>query len=367
MSQPPNPPNPPSGGTPGQPPDGWNPEPDPRWATDPTQQLPAGQQYPPTQPLPAAEQNPGQYGQNPGQYGQNPAQGPYPGQYGPPGGQYTQGQYPGQEGAPGGQYGPNPGGGQYGPPGGGFGAPPSGAPSGGSGGGRSQVPLIIGIVAGVLVLGLLAWFLFFRPSSTAGPAPSSAVPSTPATSASPSVLITPSSSPSSAPSERPSGSASTRPSGTTSAACASELSANQCDWAVYMSKYVVVPSCRPDSSDVHRDAFTCAANTRGKLDGNATVSLRWGDDSADMVKLMNGFFERSGVAKSEIGSNWKKPPALTNWWFNDRPKDIIGKLGSADQASGGGVAWTYKKQRFFAEATSDTDSAAKMIEWWANS
>ncbi len=380
MSQPPNPP---TGGTPAQPPGGWNPDPNPSWSSDPTQQMPAGQQYPPTQPLPAGEQYPATYGQNPGpnapgaqyppgqypagqspqnpgQYGQSPAPGqnPPPGQY-PAGGQF--GQNPGQ-------YGQAPAGGQFGPPGGGYGAPPSGSfgtPTGGSGGGRSKAPLIIGIVAGVVVLGLLAWFLFLRPATTASPTPSSAVPSVPASSPPPSVLVTPSASPSGTPSSGTS--ASPRPSGSTSASCAAELSANQCDWAVYLRKFVVVSSCLPDSSDSGREAFTCAANPRGKLDGQASVSLRWADDNADLTKLMSDFFERAGVAKSKIGSNWKKSPALTNWWYTDKPKDILGKLGSAAKGSGSGVAWTYKKQLFYVESSSDTDSASTMLDWWAKS
>ena len=350
MSQPPNPP---SGSTP---PAGWN----PNWGSDPTQQLPAGQQYPPTQQFPAGEQFPGG-AQYPGQqYGQNA-----PGQY-PAGGQGGQfGQAPA-----GGQFGQNPGGGQYGPPGGNFGAPPNGGgfvpPTGGSGGGRNPAPLIIASVAGVLVIGLLVWYLFLRPSTTAAPnpTPTVAVPSSASPSAPPSVLITPSASPSQPGSESPS--ASPRPSGTTTASCSAQLSKTQCEWAVYLKKFVAINSCTPDSSDARREAFTCAVNARGKVSRDATVSLRWADDAADLTKLMDGVFSRSGVAKSKIGKNWKNPPALTNWWYTDKPKEILGKLGSATAKDGSAhVAWTFSKQRFFIEASSDSDNAATMIDWWA--
>jgi hypothetical protein len=416
MSQPPNPP---SGGTPQQP-GGWQPQPGSGdWQSDPTQQLPTQPQYPPTQPLPAQEQFPGywqdpagggygggqypqgstgQYGQGqPGQYGQGAA-GQYgqgqPGQYGPGsaggqppgGGQYGSGATPNGPGygpagagsgygAPG-QYGGAPGAnaagyppsGQYGPAGGGFGAPPSGGgfggpPPGGGRSGRNPVPLIIGIVAGVLVLGLVGWFLFLRPGTTATPSPSVSAPQ-PSVSATPSVLITPSGAPSTESS--PSGGPSTQPSGTTSAACSPQLNKTQCDWAAYLRKFVRVETCQPDSSDMRRDAFTCAANARGKLKGSATVTMRWADDSKDLTGLMDDFFVRAGIAKNKIGKNWKKPPAHTNWWYTDTPKKIEGKLGSAKAKDGSGrVAWTFSKQRFFVEAASPTDSVNAMVDWWA--
>ncbi len=199
-------------------------------------------------------------------------------------------------------------------------------------------------MAAVVVLGLLAWFLFLRPAGTATPAVSTAPPTSVEPSAEPSVLITPTDEPSESPSEQPSESASPKPSGTTSAACADALSKTQCDWAVYLKQFVVINTCAPDPSDEPREAFTCAANSRGKLDGNVTVSLRWADDNADLTDLMDDFFARAKVSKSKIGSNWKKPPALTNWWYTDKPKDILGKLGSADADDGSGrVSWTFKQ------------------------
>lgn len=399
MTQPPNPPGP---GSPQQP-GGWTPQGNGNggsgagnWQTDPTQQLPAGQQYPtqqypgqqspgqpawgqqspgqpnpqqypPTQPLPAQEQYPGTgWGQ------QQPQQPGQPGQpYGAPGYQPTQ-----SFGAPG-QYGPpgqSPAPGQYG----GAGVPPTPppAPPGGTGGGRNPAPLIIGIVAGVVALGLLAWFLFLRPAGTATPPPATttAVESPSATAAPPSVLITPTPSPTASdtpsvtpsPTDTGSASPSAQPTGTTSAACSDELSSVQCEWAVYLRKYLVIGSCQPDSSDPDRNAFRCTANPRGKLKGDATVTMRWADNSKDLTALMTNFFSRAGVAKSKIGSNWKNPPAHTNWWYNDSPKTIRGKLGSADAKDGSGrVAWTFSKQRFYIEAVSERDSAETMLSWWS--
>jgi len=340
MSQPPNPP---SGGDPQQPGGGWPPNQGGNWGTDPTQQIPAGQpQYPPTQPLPAQEQYPG------GGFGQVPPPGPY-GQTPPPG-HYLG---PGQPGAGGGDYGPPPTTGGY------------GAPAGGSGGGRkSPVPLIIGIVAGVLAIGVVSWFLWLRPATTATPTTTTAAPdpSVGPPSVTPSVLITPSASPSPQVSE----SSSPRPSGTTSASCSQSLSSTQCEWAIYLRAFVQVNTCEPDASDPQGEAFTCQANPRDKLTGQATVSMRWAEDAADLTALMNDFFKRAGVPKSDLGKNWKNPPALTNWWYNDKPKEILGKLGSADADGGSGrVAWTFSKQRFFIEASSDTDDAETMVEWWA--
>ncbi|MCB0890438.1 MAG: hypothetical protein KDB51_00995, partial [Propionibacteriaceae bacterium] len=199
----------------------------------------------------------------------------------------------------------------------------------------------------------------------ATPTVSTAPPTSVEPSAEPSVLITPTDEPSESPSEQPSESASPKPSGTTSAACADALSKTQCDWAVYLKQFVVINTCAPDPSDEPREAFTCAANSRGKLDGNVTVSLRWADDNADLTDLMDDFFARAKVSKSKIGSNWKKPPALTQWWYTDKPSEKLGKLGSAELDGAGRVAWTFKKQRFFIEATSDSDSATTMIDWWA--
>lgn len=376
MSQPPNPP---SGGSPQQP-GGWTPPGDPgNWQSDPTQQLPTSpqyptsqyptsqyptsqyptSQYPPTQPLPA--QGPGY---TPGPYGASGQDGP--GQYGPPGGAFGAPPSGGFGGPPGGNYPPSsgnypPSGGNYPPSGGGYGAPPP--PSGG--GRRSVLPVVIGVVAGVVVLGLAAWFLFLRPSGTASPSPSTQVssPAQPSVSASPSVLITPSAPPSE-PSTSTSPSA--RPSGTTSAACGPDLSNTQCEWAVYLRAFVQVDSCRLDDSDRQRDAFVCAANARGKLKGTATVSMRWANDAKDLTGLMDNFFARAGVAKSKLGKNWKNPPALTNWWYTDTPKQINGKLGSADAKDGSGrVAWTFSKQRFFIEAVSKGDDADAVLAWWA--
>lgn len=391
MSQPPNPPG---GPTPGQP-EGWPGQPaggDSGWGSDPTLPLPAGQQYPPTQPLPAGQQYPPTQpfgspanpypgagparpyppGSQPGApgFGQNPVgSGPQyaaPGPYAPnaAGGQYAPGQYgpPGPYGP--GQYGP----GQYGPPGGG-GAPPPG----GAGSGRNRGPMILGIVAAVAVIGLLAWFLIPRQSGSAAPSPTVDVPSV---SAQPSVLTSPLITPSAAPSpdssepdssEFPTPSASASPESTGSSAdCSDKLNTTQCDWAVFLGRFVVISTCAPDASDPRREAFACAANSRGEIDGNATVTMRWADDSADLTTLMNQFFTRAGIGKSKIGDNWKSPPALTNWWYTDKPKEVLGKLGSADADDGSGrVAWTYRKQRFFIEARSESDNARTMIDWWA--
>lgn len=389
MSQPPNPP---SGGTPQQPGD-WAPPGGPgNWQSDPTQQLPAPPQYPPTQPLPAQEQFPGGYGQygpdapggypppagqygvtgqypGSGQYsgsGQYPGSGQYgaPGQYGDPGQYGAPGQYgdPGQYGPPGGNFGAPPGGHYGAPPSGGFGAPPPPPP----GGGRNALPVVIGVVAGVVVLGLVAWFLFLRPGGTATPVPSTEVstPAQPGASATPSVLITPSAPPSTDPSASTSPSA--RPSGSASASCSPDLSRTQCEWAVYLRPFVRTDTCRLDDGDRQRDAFVCSANARGKLKGTTTVSMRWANDSKDLTALMDSFFSRAGVAKSKLGKNWKNPPAHTNWWYTDTPKQINGKLGSANAKDGTGrVAWTFSKQRFFIEAVSDGDSAGTMLTWWA--
>lgn len=400
MSQPPNPP---SGATPGQP-GGWDPSganvpgthqggpnpggessrTNPGWGVAPTQPLPAGQQYPPTQPLPAGGQYPGSSGP-PGQpygAGSYPAAGQYPAnnQLGAPGyGQNPAG--PGQQyGAPdpsvSNPYGPAPGGGpypggagpygqapsgaQFGPPGQ-YGPPGGGAPpAGGAGGGKGRAPLTIGIIAAVVVLALLGWFLVQRTAGQATPSPTAVLPSV-----EPSVLITPSgaSSPERSEVASPSDSASPEASDLD---CGSQLTKTQCDWAEFLKAFVVPSTCTLDASDTHREAFTCAANTRGRLKGNATVSMRWADDNADLTKLMDQFFTRAGVGKSKIGSNWKSPPALTNWWYTDKPKEILGKLGSADAKDGSGrVSWTYRKQRFFVEATSDSDNARTMINWWA--
>lgn len=402
MSQPPNPP---SGGTPQQP-GGWTPPGGPgNWQNDPTQQLPASPQYPPTQPLPAQDQFPGAYG--PGQYGPDapggwaPPPGQYgstgqygatgqnggPGQYGPPGGGFGTPPSGGGFGTPpsGGGYGTPPAGGSFGtpPPGGGYGAPPPGGnygapPSGGNfgappppppsggGGGRNPLPVLIGIVAGVVVLGLAAWFLFLRPGGTATPAPSTEVssPAQQSASATPSVLITPSAPPSAGPSVSTSPSA--RPSGSASASCSPDLSKTQCEWAVYLRPFVRIETCRLDESDRQRDAFVCTANARGKLKGTTTVSMRWANDSKDLTTLMDSFFSRAGVAKSKLGKNWKNPPAHTNWWYTDTPKQINGKLGSANAKDGSGrVAWTFSKQRFFVEAVSDGDNAGTVLTWWA--
>ena len=372
MSQPPNPP---SGGTPQQP-GGWTPPGGPgNWQSDPTQQLPAAPQYPPTQPLPAQEQFPGGYGQ--GQYGSDAPGGwaPPPGQYGATGQYGAPGQYggPGQYGPPGDNYGAPPPGGGFGapPPGGNFGAPPSGGGFGApppppSGGGRNALPVVIGIVAGVVVLGLVAWFLFLRPGGTATPVPSTEIstPAQPSASATPSVLITPSAPPSTEPSA--SASASAQPSGSATASCSPDLSRTQCEWAVYLRPFVRTDTCRLDDGDRQRDAFVCSANARGKLKGTATVSMRWANDSKDLTALMDSFFSRAGVAKSKLGKNWKNPPAHTNWWYTDTPKQINGKLGSANAKDGTGrVAWTFSKQRFFIEAVSDGDSAGTMLTWWA--
>lgn len=418
MSQPPNPP---AGGTP-QPPGEWSPQSGGDWQSDPTQQLPAQPQYPPTKPMPAQEPFPGgsggygqyppsgqpghgpgygpganaggagqygaggpsgqgqygaggqngpagqQYGQNQagGQYGQNPAGGQYgaasgpgysgPGQNGP--GQYGQpGQYGGApaQGGPG--YAPP---GQYGPPGGNFGAPPSGGfggppASGGGGRGRNPVPLIIGIVAGVVVLGLIGWFAFLRPTGTATPTPTPTLPSV-----TPSVLIPPSESPSA------STSPSVRPSTTTTASCSPQLTGAQCDEAVYLRKFVLVDSCQPDPGDSQRNAVTCTANARNKLDGSATVTFRWAADSKDLTALMDDFFVRAGIPKNKIGKDWKKPPAHTDWWYTDTPKKVEGRLGSADATDGTGrVGWTFSKDLVFVEAVSDGDDADVMIDWWA--
>ena len=372
MSQPPNPP---SGGTPQQP-GGWTPPGGPgNWQSDPTQQLPAAPQYPPTQPLPAQEQFPGGYGQ--GQYGSDAPGGwaPPPGQYGATGQYGAPGQYggPGQYGPPGDNYGAPPPGGGFGapPPGGNFGAPPSGGGFGApppppSGGGRNALPVVIGVVAGVVVLGLVAWFLFLRPGGTATPVPSTetSTPAQPSASATPSVLITPSAPPSTEPSAG--ASASAQPSGSATASCSPDLSRTQCEWAVYLRPFVRTDTCRLDDGDRQRDAFVCSANARGKLKGTATVSMRWANDSKDLTALMDSFFSRAGVAKSKLGKNWKNPPAHTNWWYTDTPKQINGKLGSANAKDGTGrVAWTFSKQRFFIEAVSDGDSAGTMLTWWA--
>ena len=383
-------------------------------AQDPSGQYPPPQ-YPPTQPLPA------QGGPFAPPYGQTPSAG-YPGspQFGPGGDTPVAGNAapgygsnapgygsnapgygsnvpgygaatPGNPGGPGygpgasgyggatpnatgpggpgsgsaGQYGPA--GGSFGPPGGSFGAPPSGG--GGYGGpppggrGRNPLPLIIGIVAGVLVLGVAGWY-FLRPGGS-GATPSTGVPTTaaPSPAGTPSVLVTPTSAP---PTTTASATPSPRPSGTTSASCAAELSKIQCDWAVYLRKFVQINTCRTDSSDLRRDAVRCVANARGKLKGTATVTMRWADDSKDLTGLMDGFFSRAGIPKSKIGKNWKKPPAHTNWWYTNTPKKIEGKLGSANATDGSGrVAWTFSKQRFFIEATSDTDDVKVMIDWWA--
>ena len=399
MSQPPNPP---TGGSPQQPGGEWPPPPGGTgdWQSDPTHHLPTPPQYPPTQPMPAqqpGEQWPGEswsaqspqgqpwpgqpaptqplpaqeqpYGQNP--YGQ-PPYGPGSGQNGPggygPSGQYgAAGAYgtgaPGAgTGGPG--YGPP---GQYGPPGGNFGAPPSGgfgAPPPGGGRGRNPVPMILGIVAVVVVIGLVGWFFFLRPTGTATPSPSAPAPTRSSVDPTPPIL-----GPSSAPSTEPPSSTgpSLQPSSSAAAQCSAELTKLQCEWAVYLRSYVQIDTCRPDSSDISRQAFLCTANARGKLHGEATVALRSAVDSKDLTELMDDFFRRAGIPKGEIGSNWKKPPAHTNWWYTDTPKKIEGKLGSAAAKDGTGrVAWTFSKQRFFIEAVSDGDTAKTMIDWWAH-
>ncbi|MEZ5088956.1 MAG: hypothetical protein R2719_04055 [Micropruina sp.] len=46
----------------------------------------------------------------------------------------------------------------------------------GGGGKRNMLPMLIGIVAGVLVLGLGAWYVFARPGASAVPSTSPSAP-----------------------------------------------------------------------------------------------------------------------------------------------------------------------------------------------
>ena len=388
----------------------------------PTQPLPAGDPYPPTQQYPAAQPHPGtqqypaadqsgwaapqpggygaagqygsaagQYGTAPGLYGTAPGQpGSAPGQYGSTPGQYG-GSAPGQPGSPPGGYGTpgqygQPGGyggagaggqpgygGQYGsggyvPPGGPGGAPPTGGyggPPPGGGGKRNMLPMLIGIVAGVLVLGLGAWYVFARPGASAVPSTSPSAPIAPT----PAGGESPSSTPMLPPAETPSGSpsASPRPSGSANADCSPDLFRTQCDWAVYLKKFVVVDTCKPDPSDRQRDAFTCEGTTSGIVNGPITVTMRWANTNSDLTKLMDDFFKRAGVKKSQLNTkDWKRPPAHTNWWWASNPKQVLGKLGSAQGTDGTArVAWTFSKQKFFIEAVSERDTINQLLEWWA--
>ncbi|MFT4218733.1 MAG: hypothetical protein QM619_16320 [Micropruina sp.] len=355
-------PNAPAGGVPEQP--GGRPQPGGAgdWQRDPTQPLPTGQYppadqtaqypsppypsppYPPTQPLTA----------------QNPLMG-YPGS--PQYGQRSGGPDAPAYRADASGYGSS---GPYGPVGGGLGGPP---PSGGyggpppGGGARNLLPLLIGLLAGLLVFGLIGWYVFLRPDSgSAAPAPTIVAPSSqrpsvsgPAsasgsTGTSPSVSTAPSDSPTPEPSAM-------------SMACPRDLLKTQCAWAVYLRKSVVVSTCQLDPSDTRRFAFRCTANPDGMLKGNATVTVRWAESTKDLTALMDGFFSRAGVAKSAISTNWRRPPALSNW-FSGKEKTATGKLGSAAKGGGGRVAWTFSRQKVFIEVVSDTDDVDVMLDWW---
>lgn len=419
---------PPGGWRPGQPPE-WSSDPTQPVPSGqqypPTQPMPSGQQYPPTQPTPVSQPThspigsgydppaimnstggAAQYGQ-PGQPAGNPQQGgpsgqpgsgPNPNQGGPSGQPPTSGPNPGHgvpSGQPGGTFGqptqsgpgqagpgpagqfgqpqsgqfgqPNPGGGQYGPPGRPFGPPPGGnqyGPRRSGSGGRNPTPIIITVVAGAVVLGLLAWFLFLRPTTSAapnpGPSPSVSGPTDPQTTSQPTATESPSTQPSQTSTSSP------RPSGTTSAACADELSSVQCQWAVYLKKYVAINTCQPDSTDPEGRAFVCQVNARGKIPAEATVSMKWADSSSELTGFVDDFFKRAGVAKSKISKSSSNPPSMTDWFYTSKPKDFIGKLGLTPVEGGSRIAWTFAKQRFYVETDAKSVNAKTLYDWWKN-
>ncbi|MEZ5088957.1 MAG: hypothetical protein R2719_04060 [Micropruina sp.] len=96
--------------------------------------------------------------------------------------------------------------------------------------------------------------------------------------------------------------------------------------------------------------------------------MRWASTNSDLTKLMDDFFKRAGVKKSQLQHQGLEAAARAHQLMVGVPtrSRSSAKLGSAQGLDGTArVAWTFSKQKFFIEAVSERDTINQLLEWWA--
>ncbi|MFZ1411569.1 MAG: hypothetical protein WAS07_08930, partial [Micropruina sp.] len=203
-----------------------------------------------------------------------------------------------------------------------------------------KILLIIGgVIAAIVVLGLIA-ATFYPPID-------------PTPSASPSAVITPSpSTPSPSPTPTP-------------GQCLSELTEEQCRLAIDVGAfYIKVETCVVDTRFTEIVALICDPANPESIKGEPTVYLYREVVRAELTKDVDEFFKRAGV---KPGADWLNPPAKTKWFYRDDPDTNIGTLASANDKEDGvaRVAWTYDKELIYAVIASTGGDAKDLIKWWS--